>query len=171
MIDIQEFQEGQTYPKETQFAVRYGYFYRRKAEQEESGKVHACLGDSPEILLWIANALIGGVVYDVIKNAVKKLYQKMLRAKQHVDTTTEEILTDESKLNEFCTYVMEFYEHRITANGKQIRYIREEIIADFNGNEVGEFYNKKKRLPTIEEYQEIDRNAQRLADELLKKTK
>lgn len=170
MSMLQDFKEGQAYPKETQYAVRYGYYYRKEAEKYENCEVHACLGESSAVLLWIANAVIGGVVYDVIKKAVKSLYQKLVRDKRSIDKTTEGILTDDSKLNEFCSYVMEFHEHRVTANGKQIRYIREEIMADYVGDEAGAIYDKEKRWPTIEENKVIIRQALELADELIKES-
>ncbi len=167
MTEIQEFQEGMNYSEETQYAVRYGYFYRKEAEKYENVHVHDCLGESSEILLWIANAVIGGVVYDVIKTTVKKLYHKLVDGKKKIDQITEDIITDDSKLKEYCTYVLEFYEHRITANEKQIRYIREEIIADFVGNESGSIYEKEKRQPTAEEQKVIIRDAIQLADDLI----
>ena len=167
MNDIQAFQEGLTYSEDALYAVRYGYLYRKEAEKYEDGHFHACLGDSSELLLWIANAVIGGFAYDVIKTAVKKLYKSIVEGKKQIDKTTEAILNDESELDVFCTYVMEFHEHRITANGKQIRYIREEIIADYVGNEAGAIYEKEKRQPTIDENKEIIRKALEHADVLI----
>lgn len=166
MNDILEFREGQVYPKDTQYAVRYGYLYRKEAEKYEDGHCHASLGESPELLLWVANAVIGGVVYDVIKSAVKKLYQRIVGGKNHIDKTTEAIFTDEYELEVFCTYIMEFHKHRITANGKQKKYIREEIIADYVGFEVCAI-TKNEIDPTIEDYKVIVRKAQKLADDLI----
>lgn len=171
MVDLEEFQEGKTYPKEAQYAVRYGYYYRKEAEKHENGHLHACLGQSSSVLLWIASAVIGGVVYDVLKAAVKKLYQKMVTDKRIIDKTTRDILADESKLDEFYTFVLEFQEHRVTANEKQIRYIREEIVADYVGNEADVIYEKEKRPPTIEEHKVIIRQAFMLADELIEEHK
>ena len=65
------------------------------------------------------------------------------------------------------TYVSEFHEHRMTANGKQIKYIREEIIADYVGNEAGAICERENRYPTIEENKVIIRKALLLADELI----
>lgn len=164
---MKDYKEDIHYSDEVRNAVRYGYLYRKKVEKDGNGNCHACLGDSPEVLLWIANAVLGGVVYDVIKSGVKKLYQRIIDGKKQIDKPTEAILTDESELEVFCTYVMEFHEHRITANRKQIKYIREEIIADYVGNEVSSIFEKEKRTPTLEENKVIIRRALMLADELI----
>lgn len=164
MTKIQEYRKGIVYPIEAQTAVRYGYYYRKEAERFEDGYVQACLDGSSEILLWIANAVIGGVAYDVIKTAVKKLYQKLFEAKEHIEKTSEAILSDDSRLEEFCLYVIEFNEHRMEATDKQIKYIREEIIADYLGSKAEEV----GRMLTHEEWVQFTREAFQYADDLLK---
>ena len=166
-FDMQEFQEGLDYPKETLYAVRYGYFYRKEAEKYGNESLHACLGKAPEIIIWIANAIIGGLLYDGIKIAVKKLYNSIVKEGKKIDKTSKEILTDESKLEELYNYILEFHEHRMTATENQIKYIREEIIADYVGEKVGVIYVKEKRNPTIEELKIINKEASKLAEELI----
>lgn len=163
MTKILDYREGEAYKIEIQAAVRYGYYYRKEAERCEGRHFNACLGGASEILLWIANAVIGGVAYDVIKSSVKKLYKKLAVNKKQIEKISEGILSDEKKLEEFCLYVIEFHEHRIAASDEQIKYIKEEIIADYLGSKAGEL----RRLPTHEEWVQISRDAFQYADDLL----
>lgn len=165
-FDMQKFQEGLDYPKETLYAVRYGYLYRKEFEKYENESLHACLGKAPEIIVWIANAIIGGLLYDGIKIAVKKLYNSIVKEGKQIDKTSKEILTDESKLKELYNYILEFHEHRMTATENQIKYIRDEIIADYVGEKACVIV-KEKRKPTIEEFKIIIKEANKLAEELI----
>ena len=79
------------------------------------------------------------------------------------------ILKEEENLKVFYGMVVEFNEHRLTVSEVQLKYIREEIIADYFDNEVSKIWGREKQLPTIEEYKRIHREAVLYADELLKK--
>ena len=50
---------------------------------------------------------------------------------------------------------------------EQRKYIREEIIADYYGREATKIYTTKNRLPNIEEYKQIHREAEAYADKIL----
>lgn len=164
---MQDFQEGLEYPKETLYAVRYGYFYRKEAEKYEDGCIHHCLGEVPDLLKWIANVIIGGLAYDGIKIVVKGLYKSIIKSGRDIDKASEEILMDESKLEEFYNYILEFHKHCMTATENQIDYIREEIIADYVGEKAGAIYFKEKRNPTLDELKEINKDACKLAKKLI----
>ena len=166
---ISAYIEGQKYSDKVRNAVRYGYQYRKYAEQYEDGSSHACLGEAPDVLLWLANLIITGVAWDVIKAAVKVLYSAFMQKGKKCDEETVTILKEEENLKVFYGMVVEFNEHRLTVSEVQLKYIREEIIADYFGNEVSKILGREKRLPTSEEYKRIQRGAVLYADELLKK--
>lgn len=128
---------GQKYSDEVLNAVRYGYLYRKKAEKHENGSVHACIGETSDELFWLANLIVGGVVWDGIKAAAKKLYSELKRRGNKCDEETEAVLKEEVNLKVFYGMVAEFIEHRLTISGEQLKYIREEIIADYCANEAG----------------------------------
>ena len=64
---VVEFQEGLLYSDDVQNAVRYGYQYRKEAEEHESGSAHACLSNAPEILLWLGQKVVEGLAWDLFK--------------------------------------------------------------------------------------------------------
>ena len=76
---ISAYIEGQKYSDKVRNAVRYGYQYRKYAEQYEDESSHACLGEAPDVLLWLANLIITGVAWDVIKATVKVLYRAFMQ--------------------------------------------------------------------------------------------
>jgi len=163
--------EGQKYSDKVRNAVRYGYLYRKEAEKYEDGSIHACLSEVPDVLLWLAKLIVTGAVWDVIKAVVKKLYSAFMQQGKRFDEETEAILKEEANLKVFYEMVVEFYEHRLSVSEEQLKYIREEIIADYSGNEAGKIFEKEKREPTIEEYKRIYREAVLHAAELLRKRK
>ena len=55
----------------------------------------------------------------------------------------------------------------MTVTEEQFTYIREEIIADFLEKECGKIYEQEHRLPTIQEYMRIYREALVHADKLM----
>lgn len=167
---IQDFKEGAVYSDEIKAAVRYGYLYRKEAEKgtssDEYQRFDYRLGEASEFLLWLANIIIGGVVWDVLKIVAKKLYQKAVRSSKKFDKRTEDILTDEAQLKEFYVYVLEFHEHRMAVDEKQLSYIKEEIVADCIGEAVGKLYERENRFPTEGEYIEIVKESKERAEEL-----
>ena len=54
-------------------AVRYGYSYRKIAQKNGNSNIHYCLSEANEILIWLANAILSGIAWDVIKTTVSKL--------------------------------------------------------------------------------------------------
>lgn len=169
MEAISDYKEGQKYSDKVRNAVRYGYQYRKYAEQYEDGSSHACLGEAPDVLLWLANLIVGGMLWDGIKVAAKKLYSEFKRRGNKCDEETEAVLKEEVNLKVFYEMVVEFNEHQMTISEEQLEYIREEIIADYCGNEAEMILRNEKRLPTIDEYKRIHRVAILYADELLRK--
>ena len=51
---------------------------------------------------------------------------------------------------------------------EQFRYIREEIVADYVGEETSKIYERVHRMPTVEELMIINREANKYADQLMK---
>lgn len=56
------------------YAVRYGFQYRKEAERHsgQSESLHFFLPPPNEVLLWIGNAVMSGIAYDILKEGVKK---------------------------------------------------------------------------------------------------
>lgn len=165
---MEEYQEGLTYSEEVKDAVRYGYQYRMKVEEHESKGVYFCLDDASEILFWIANMVIGGLSWDLLKSGVKKLYESLKRQGIKIDEETHDVLMNEDCLRVFFVYIKEFNEHKLSVDKRQRNFIREEIIANIVGEETEKIFNKKNRLPSIQEYMKIRRKAVKRADKLLK---
>ena len=168
MKTISPYVRGQKYSDKVRNAVRYGYLYRKMAAESKDESVHACLGETSDVLLWLANLIVGGVVWDGIKAAAKKLYSELKQRGNTCDEETESVLKEEMNLKVFYEMVVEFNEHRLTIGKEQLKYIREEILANYYGNEVYKIFEKEKRLPTIDEYKRICSEGSLYADELLK---
>lgn len=164
---MKDYKEDILYTDEIKDAVRYGYMYRKEAEKLEENTVHYCHGNTPDILLWLANLIIGGATWDVLKEAAKKLHSSLAKSLKPLAKTVESVLTEEQELNQFYVYVKEFNEHNMSITKKHFQYIREEIIADFVGKEVSKIYIQRKRMPTTEDYVHIFREANAHADRLM----
>lgn len=171
MDQISVFTENKKYSDEVINAVRYGYLYRKeaeKAEHHEGISVHYSLPDVSEILLWLGKNILSGLAYDAVKALAKNAYSKLLKSTNPISSKLNALLTEERELKQFYTYVTEFNQQCMSLTEKQFKYIREEIVADYYGKECGEIYNHENRLPTIQEYIRIDREANEYADRLLK---
>jgi hypothetical protein len=167
MSKLEKLQEGFQYSEEVRNAVRYGYLYRKEAE--ESHTVHACLSDSPELLQYLASAIISGFVWDVVKSLAKKLYRFAKKSGMSIDDMTKSVLTDEEHFEEFYNCIKEYNTRCMTITEEQFKYIREEIVADYSGKEAGKIYEKETRLPTTEEYMRITTEANAYADNVMMK--
>ena len=170
MSQFQGYQEGQYYSEDVISAVKFGYLYRKVAESNEDGSFNYCLDVASDILLWIANNILGDVTWEVIKLAVQKLYHKIAHSSIQLDKDTESILTDESQLKEFYVYIIEFYERRMSINDKQLQYIKEEIVADYVSHEAERIYEKENRFPTNQELSEITKSAILKADNMIERS-
>jgi len=162
------FQEGAHYTDEVRNAVLYGYEYRKIAEDFEEQSIHYSLGDSPEILLWMANMIIGGVAWDAFKLAVKGLYHQVNNKSISLSGSIKALFNEEKQLKEFYDDIKEFNEHRMSLTKEQFKYIREEIVADYVGEVSSKIYERDHRMPTVEELIIINREASKYADQLMK---
>ena len=161
--------ESEQYSMEVIYAVRYGYQYRIAAEEaskDDSGR-HYRLADASPIILEIAKLVLSGVSYDLIKKYAQKFWNKMMRMKIEIPDDVNKMLIDEDELWRFVTYVDEFNSKRLSSNEKEIKYIRDEIIADYVGEKGSEIFQREGRLPNHEEWVAISKEATELADELL----
>lgn len=167
--DIFEEIENIQYSSEVKYAVRYGWQYRREAEEQagRDTKLHYSLPEASTVLYWLANLVITGVAYDLIKKYAKALWKKLMSRKTEIPESVNTLLIDEDELKRFVVYVKEFSSKEMTATDEQTKYIREEIIADYIGETAGEIWSAKKRLPTHEEWLRIYKDANVFADELL----
>lgn len=165
--DYEEYQEGLEYSEEVKNAVRYGYQYRKEAESHIADNIKYCLGDVSDILYWIANMIIGGLSWDLLKGAVRKVYDMISTRGIKTDKETNDILTDETHLKTFYVYVNEFHNHSMSVDNNTLNCIKEEIIADYAGETIGEIISKENRIPETEEYVKIIRETIVYADSLL----
>lgn len=159
------------YPSSVKDAVRYGYLYRKESEVNESG-IRNSLPDASAILLWIASAVASGVVYDVIKENVKRLLSRIKENKQELDKDTEAVLEDDDALKEFTVYIEEYYAHEMKISEEQEKYIKEEVIADTAGKEIRRICEETGRFVlTKEESVTIGKIAYGRAEELIHRNK
>lgn len=168
MSQIIDYKEGQLYSDEVRNAVRYGYEYRKVAEDPKQHSLHYSLDDSPDILLWMANMIIGGVAWDAFKLAVKGIYHQVNNKSISLDGSIKALFNEEKQLKEFYDGIKEFNEHRMSLTKEQFKYIREEIVADYVGEESSKIYERNHRMPTVEELMIINREANKYADQLMK---
>lgn len=168
-LNVLEEIESAQYTNEVKFAVRYGYKYRREAEEHAgtSENLHYSLPEATTILYWLANLVITGVAYDIIKKYAKILWERLMSMKTRIPEDVNNLLIDEDELKIFVFYVKEFSSKELSATDEQIKYIREEIIADYVGETVGEIWSENERFPSHEEWLRIYRDANKFADELL----
>ena len=161
--------ENTQYTDKVKYAVRYGYQYRRVAEEhaEKNVKLHNSLAEATTVLYWLANLVITGVGYDLIKKYAKALWEKLMSMKTKIPEDVNTLLIDDDELKKFVVYVKEFSTKNLTATETQVKYIREEIIADYVGATAGDIWEVKNRLPTHEEWVTIYRDANIFADDLL----
>lgn len=164
-----EFKEGIEYSEEVKNAVRYGYQYRLEAEKNTNENIRAnyCLPEATDILLWMANMVICGITYDVIKKLSLSIWQKLMRMKVEIPNNVNKVLIEDDELRKFVKYVSEFNDKKLSTTEKETSYIRGEICADYVGKKASEIYKKYQRIPTVEEHLTINRDANTYADKLL----
>lgn len=168
MNSFPKYREGQIYTDEIKNAVRYGYMYRKEAESNVSS--HACLVDASDILLWLASAIAGGFVWDVVKSLKNRILRKCRKSDFFQDEILRSVLTDEKEFSLFYKYIKEYNNRCMEVTEKQFRYIREEIIADYYGKESARIVQDNHRLPTTEDYMRINREANTYADMIMRPT-
>ena len=93
--------------EKAQKSIRYGYYYRKKAEKDLD--IHYNLLSPTNYLEWIAAAVLAGVSYDLLKYLAIKVYN-------------------------------------------HVKYIEEELRADFMGEKAHELYQKEKRVPNAQDF-------------------
>lgn len=165
MNKIPKYREGLQYSEEVKNSVRYGYLYRKDAEKNLS--VHACISDTPDFLLWLANAIIGGFAWDVLKSASKRLYRRLKKHGNNIDEKTMQVLNDEDQLYQFNIYIREFNERRMSVDEEQLQYIKEEVEADFVGSKLARIMSQERREATTQEIMEVYKDAQKHSDDML----
>lgn len=165
---MDEYKEGIAYSEEVKNAVRYGYQYRKEAEINDTS-FHFCLHDASDVLLWLGNAILSGIVYDKVRALAKKALEWVKGKGKKIDKETEKVLENEAELKVFYEYVREFSEHRMSITEEQLQYIKEEIMADFGAAKESEIYKKEGRIATIEERKVIYREAISYSEKLTKK--
>ena len=165
---IDEYKEGIAYSEDVRNAVRYGYQYRKEAEVNYPS-FHFCLHDASDVLLWLGNAILGGIVFDKLKDLAKKALEWLKGKETKIDEETETVLENEGEMKVFYEYVREFSEHRMSITEEQRQYIKEEIMADFGAAKESEIYTKEGRMATIEERKVIYREAISYSEKLTMK--
>ena len=119
MNQLEEFKEGSQYSDEVRNAVRYGYQYRIEAEKPESRFVHHCLLETSQVLLWLGQKIIDGLVFDAFKAIAKKLFEYLIQKGAPLEKDANNLLTDERELQMFYKYVKEFNEHTMSVTENQ----------------------------------------------------
>lgn len=166
----EEYKEGIEYNEDVRNAVKYGYQYRREAENDHTS-LHFCLHDASDVLLWLGNVILGGIVFDKLKDLAKKALEWLKGKGKKLDKETEKVLENDAELKVFYEYVREFSEHRMSITEEQRQYIKEEIMADFGAAKESEIYTKEGRMATLEERKVIYREAISYSEKLTMKSK
>ena len=156
--------------KNAYMAVRYGYQYRKIAKEQvsnENGRLHYCLSDPSQILEWLANMILSGIAWDILKVGVKKLCNLMasqIKLEDAREKEVYEVLSDEKNLQEFYEYIIEYQEGFINISEKEYKYIEEEMMADFVAEEIAKVgihhtveHYKEATFKAIQKIQKISR--------------
>lgn len=166
-----EYIEGSVYSSEAYDAVRYGFKYRKISEQQttsEGGRLNFCIPDSSDILVFLAEVIISGVTFDLLKLCVKKAWEKLKnRISASKDNGLTNIFTNETSLHEFYTYIQEYHEKRMNISEEQAKYIKEEVMADYCGKQSSIIFSKYKRVASVEEYKIIFKDGLQKANEII----
>lgn len=165
-----EYIENLSYSAEVQEAVRYGFQYRKTSEElakSDNYRLNFCLPNPSDILLFLAEAIIGGVTYDVIKSVALKTWKKLKDRISKNETETSNILTNEDALVEFYTYIKEFHEKQMNITEQQEKYIKEEVIADYCSEQTSIIFEKHNRLASVKEHIAIHKDAYRKAEYII----
>lgn len=170
-----QYKENSIYSKEAIEAVRYGFQYRKEAEvhaTENGCQLNHCLPAPSDILVFLAEAIIGGIAYDVLKSVVKKTWEKLKGSKLiNKDKDVHDILTTEKSLDEFYTYIKEFHQREMNITEIQEKYIKEEVRADYHGEKSGIIYEEYNRLASVEELIIINKEAFQKANRIIVRKK
>ena len=165
---MEDFQEGLQYSDEVINAVRYGYQYRKKIEDNENNNtLRYFLPFDSQVVLWLGKLILDGLVWDAIKSSAKYLYDKLLKSGLPLDKQSKTLLTEEAELERFYTCLKEYQDHRMSITKQQFEKIREEICADFFAKESMKIFEKEQRFPTYQEILDLHIKATKYADDIL----
>ena len=141
MNDI-EYQENSSYSIYAYDAVRYCFQFRKAAEElakSENESLHFNLIEPSDVLIFLAEAILSGVTYDILKSIVTKTWS---RIKEKFNANKEDdickVFLNEDCLLEFYTYIIEFNNRRMSITEQQEEYIKEEVVADYCGKKFSE---------------------------------
>lgn len=164
---MEVFRYGEHYSDEVVNAVRYGYQYRKEAEDEDKNRLHYFLSIS-EIALWLGKLILDGFAWDTIKAMARSLYGRIVKSDTKLDELSKTLLMDEIELERFYTCLKEFQDHCMKITQKQFEYIREEICADYFAKESSKIIESEGRFPSNEEIMNLHKLATSYADSILK---
>ena len=102
----------------------------RQRKKNGNSNIHYCLSEANEILIWLANAILSGIAWDVIKTTVSKL-SASIKNRTSVDAETRQVLSDDDELAKFYEYIKDYERGFSSINENEYKYIEEEMIADF----------------------------------------
>lgn len=152
-------------------AVRYGYEYRKLANVVKSNNtpnLHFCIFQPDEILIQLAQIVLSGVAWDLIKILAQKLYEK-IKQKRKISNNAQKIFEENQSLSEFCTYIKDFQNGLIGLDRFEYEYIEEEMYADFMAELYSDLYKKENRMPTIEEIKVFYNKTQQKISNIVKR--
>lgn len=147
--------------KQANDAIRYGYFYRKIAEEatkNEKNRYHFCITNPSDFIEWIASLVISGVSFDLIKLFVKNIYSFVKSKFSNPDKKQEkiiEIFENEEELRLFVRYTKEFHAGLKDVDSKIIKYIQEEINADYSGQQAERIWEQEHRIPNAQDFLKI----------------
>lgn len=152
-------------------AVRYGYEYRKLANVDKSNSasnLHFCIPQPDEILIQLAQIVLSGVAWDLIKVIAQKLYKK-IKQRRKISNNAQQVFEENQSLSEFCTYIKDFQNGLINLDNFEYEYIEEEMSADFMAELSSDLYKRENRMPTIEEIRVFYNKTQQKISNIVKR--
>lgn len=170
-----EYIESKTYTTAAYDAVRYGCQYRKEAEECANlvdGKLHYCLPEPSAVVVFLAEAIIGGLAYDMFKALVSKIWTKIKDRKSVKENKVLcDLFSNEESLEQFYLYITEFHNKEMNITSVQEKYIKEEVIADYCGEKASIIHQQTNRFPTAKENIIIHREAYQRAESIIVRRK
>ena len=167
--------ESKTYPLVAYDAVRYGFQYRKVAKEcanSVDGKLNYCLPEPSAVLVFLANAIIGGIAYDLFKTFAKKIWAKIKNHKSIKENKEVcDLFSSEESLEQFYLHITEFHNKEMNITSIQEKYIKEEVIADYCGEKTSIIFQQTNRFPTTQENIVIHQEAYQRAESIIVRKK
>ena len=135
--------------EKAQKSIRYGYYYRKKAEKDLD--IHYNLLSPTNYLEWIAAAVLAGVSYDLLKYLAIKVYNHVkdkLKSNERYSMILD-ILNDERKFREFVKYLQEYKDGLVTLDEDKRNILRKSLELTLWVKKPMNYIKRRSEFPTL----------------------